>query len=451
MADIYQEIWDSDENGCSVTTRNAEGEWERPDADVRLDQQVRASGRREIDLATRPLFARVNEARFLKPTYAAFIRLLDNYIVNYRRAEEESPAERAEIDAFLEAALATRPMQIALDYITSELRQPLADRDPRDLLYHLWFEPYTNHFGRESVHFASGFEHVFVGEGKYNTRYGGAEHLGEISGYHNWIKFYFDESRGRVNFLGYCYDVRGSALPSSPNVVGLAMTWNHMDLEGNALACLFKKKGGFFVGSSPECELAMGTVAFHESLLGMLAQERRRAAINGDLYDLVMYRSTLPTGARGDQIRSFFPEFVGHAPEERPRPELDRLVVEPIDERRRNDGPVAIVAALPNPRGNDPGREWVELRNTTEAAIDLDGWELRDKIGRSQRLSGTLDAGAVRRVTLADRAGAGIQLANRAGLIALYDPSSLVALVTYEDADSGRALAFPVEAPPTPQ
>lgn len=40
---------------------------------------------------------------------------------------------------------------------------------------------------------SSGLEHVFLGEKDGTT----------ISGYHSWIKYYRDESAGKVNYLGY--------------------------------------------------------------------------------------------------------------------------------------------------------------------------------------------------------------------------------------------------------
>ena len=68
MSDIYQLLWESDENRCSVGVRDGEGDWTNPAADILLDEQIQASGRRTIDLATRPLFARVNETKFALPT-----------------------------------------------------------------------------------------------------------------------------------------------------------------------------------------------------------------------------------------------------------------------------------------------------------------------------------------------------------------------------------------------
>lgn len=47
--DVFQRIWDSDENQLSVSRRTKTGEWEDPEADILLDEQVKASGERTID------------------------------------------------------------------------------------------------------------------------------------------------------------------------------------------------------------------------------------------------------------------------------------------------------------------------------------------------------------------------------------------------------------------
>ncbi|MEQ8382059.1 MAG: hypothetical protein RH949_06785 [Coleofasciculus sp. A1-SPW-01] len=75
---IYQLLWEHDENQFSVSPRNSSGDWENPNADILLDEQVKAAGQREIDLATHPLFHTVNEAKLFDKdrTYSSFIQLL---------------------------------------------------------------------------------------------------------------------------------------------------------------------------------------------------------------------------------------------------------------------------------------------------------------------------------------------------------------------------------------
>ncbi|UFP93753.1 lamin tail domain-containing protein [Gloeobacter morelensis MG652769] len=438
---IYQKLWDSDENRFTVTQRNEAGEWADPQAEVFLDAQVRASGKRSLDLAAGPLFAKVEEAKLRLPTYGAFIALLDNYVTTARAAESYDAGEEEEIQNYLETIRETAPVRLAREYINGDLGRNLSEAQFMAALRRIWFELFTNYFQGKSQEYCSGFEHVFVGEAKYDTRFGGAENLGEISGYHNWIKFFLDEKFGRVNFLGYKYDLRGEETPDNPNVVTLQMEWELKSMGGETLARLFKKKGGFFVGTSPECEIAMGTVAFYESEQGLLRQEKRQTTINGARYNLVLYRSTTPQGSRGDFIRSFYPEFLGD--EDGREDPMDRTVVRPRAAARKADGPLVIVAALPNPGRGDSDEEWVELQNVSAGSIELTGWQLRDRANRPEPLAGTIAPGETRRILVTRARPDSMQLGNRAGLIALFDAQdALVAAVDYRRTRSGQVLRF---------
>jgi poly(U)-specific endoribonuclease len=216
--------------------------------------------------------------------------------------------------------------------------------------------------------------------------------------------------------------------------------------RGELVAQLFKKKGGFFVGSSPECEMAIGTVAFYESLDGRLKQDKRRTTINGGIYDLVLYRNITVEGNRGEFIRSFFPVFLGN--EGKPLPDnlpdssdIPDVIVVPVD--IKNDKQVAIVEALPNPAGDDEGKEWVKLQNTTNKEIDLTGWEMRDKEARPEPLSGTLQPNQTKQFFISRSNSLSMQLGNKTGLISLYDrESKIVANVRYSRADSGQIIRF---------
>jgi hypothetical protein len=62
---------------------------------------------------------------------------------------------------------------------------------------------------------------------------------------------------------------------------------------------------------------------------------------------------------------------------------------------------VLIAALLPNPEGPDEGHEWVKLKNTADAAVDLEGWLLVDRAGNERALGGTIAAGAELTIALA--------------------------------------------------
>ena len=321
MKDIYQQIWNCDRHKLSVSPRDTDGGWLDPDADILVDEQIAAFGRRDLDLARQPLFHRVNEAKLNDIlTYVSLIALLDNYQFDNQRHEIVSRLEKAEVEQFIEDILATKPIEIARKYIGEQLNIK-CDRDKFAWnLKSIWFDLYTNYFGEVSVRDASGFEHVFVGEGKYDFDDRPDKISGAISGYHSWIKFYLDEKQQRVNYLGHNYDLQGDMGIENPYVVTLQMLWQNChdavqpcDRKRNLAVELFKKKGCFFVGTSPECEIAMGTVAYYESLANYFKKEKRRTTINGAVYDIALYRNIQQDGSRGNYIRSFYPIYLGKA------------------------------------------------------------------------------------------------------------------------------------------
>ncbi len=442
---IYQVLWENDENQFSVSPRNSEGEWENPDADILLDEQVKASGKRSIDLATRPLFHQVNEEKLLDSnrTYNSFIKLLDNYAIRYLDPEFTTEEEVAEQQHFLDLIINTKPIQIAREYINQQFGENISLAKFRQNLQRMWFEIYTNYYRGKSTEFCSGFEHVFVGEGKFDLHAGNKkENLGKISGYHSWVKFYLDEKNQRVNYLGYKYDLKGQAGIANPNVVTLQQLQTVTDMQGNVIAELIKEKGGFFVGASPECEIAIASVAFYESVNGRI-EDKRRAKMDGAKYDLVVYRNINPNGSRGEFIRSFFPIFIGLDDFE--EPEIDRPEIIPVEDVLKNDGAIVITSALPNPEGRDEGNEWVEIKNVTDMVINLSGWQLQDKFERGENLSGEIQPQETQRITVLRSSPNSMQMTNKSGLISLVDnQSEVIAKVKYSKARSGTILSFAV-------
>ena len=314
MNDIYQRIWNSDRHKLLVSPRDVNGKWLNPNADILLNEQIAAFGRRDLDLARQPLFCRVNADKLQNiPTYVSFIELFDNYQFNNQRSEIVTRLEKAEIDRFINAILVTKPIEIVRDYINNYLNFSVNKTEFELQLKKIWFDLYTNYFGNISVKDVSGFEHIFIGEGKYSINSYTKKVLGEISGYHSWIKFYLDEKQQRVNYLGHNYNLRGDAGTENPYVVAVQMLWQDRQNKNNLAIELFKKKGCFFVGTSPECDMAMGTVAFYESLANYkFCKEKRRTTINGAVYDLALYRNIQRDGSRGNYIRSFFPIYLGN-------------------------------------------------------------------------------------------------------------------------------------------
>ncbi|MEM9217317.1 MAG: lamin tail domain-containing protein [Cyanobacteria bacterium P01_F01_bin.150] len=436
---IYQELWDLDldHNGCSVSARGKDGNWIQPDADILLDEQNEATV--GADQAPNPLFAQVNPEKISRPTYQALIALLNNYVVNVRISEDhlgDNEVEDREIEVFLDTILETDVMKKAQDYICNGLNFTDVADNFKSELKRIWFELYTNHFNRIPVPFASGFEHVFVGEGK---RRGDG-----IGGYHSWTKYYLDEQSGRVDFQGFNYDgnfnaqrTDGSAIPI---VATIKMMWNPLDMLGDPIGPLEKDMGGFWVGPSPELQIALGTVAFYESKANLFNQssgnEKEVELMNGR-FNLVMYRSTTVDQQRGDHIRSFFAKFKALKADPGPGKPV------PGNGETVDDGIIRIVKALVNPEGSDMGREWVEIENTSCSIIDLAGWTIADKSDRREPILGQIEPGKVRRIEITRSRPDSAQLGNKGGLIKVYNSENkLIARVSYGKAESGVTLFF---------
>ncbi|KAH8850206.1 Poly(U)-specific endoribonuclease-C [Schistosoma japonicum] len=84
---------------------------------------------------------------------------------------------------------------------------------------------------------SSAFEHVFVGENKGL----------EVLGLHNWIQFHLKEKNNQLNFFGWTKRLCNDQL----------ITVSYVNENKYK-----KPMGSFFVGSSPEFDIAVYTVAF---------------------------------------------------------------------------------------------------------------------------------------------------------------------------------------------
>lgn len=98
------------------------------------------------------------------------------------------------------------------------------------------------------------------------------------------------------------------------------------------------------------------------------------------------------------------------------------------------DGAIRIVAALVNPT-QSPEVEYVTLLNTTNQAINLQGWKIADRDKNKMALSGTIGAGETLRVRLVPP----VMLPNKGGIITVLNDAGLrVDGVTYTKAQASN-------------
>lgn len=197
------------------------------------------------DMAPEPFFTFVDEKVFERPTFKAFIALLDNYFACTGEAEVVTAEEKRENMQFLNMIMDTAVMQYAHQYLLLSGHTKAKSRDEfiREL-NNLWFGLYTRKVRNDS----SGFEHVFVGEIKDDTD--------EIIGFHNWIQLYLEEKRGTFDYQGFVKPKRrgmSSHFPASrEQLVTIQFAWK------GAL----KRASSSLIGTSPEFEIALYTLCF---------------------------------------------------------------------------------------------------------------------------------------------------------------------------------------------
>jgi hypothetical protein len=401
MRDIYQRIWDADqqEHGLPALRPNESKDAER--GYVVVDES--GAGRSHRVLAD----VHIPDAK--RDTYELAKRLFNNYTLDQTKPELNTPEEDEEVRHLLQTTLDTSPMRVAQEYVARQLDAPISDHAWYQMLWDVWFRQFDDGHNRD----LSGFEHVIVGEQKGS----------KAQGYHFWYKYHLDEStdflqRDDIAYHGTRY--RGPNAHEGvlvPEVVTISYKWDAFDYDAGARRPLTKPIGGFWVGCSIEGLMALGAVRCLPRV-----GAPKQALINGALYNLKVFRSP---DARS--MRTFYPEFVdfdgrqGHDGEPQPAP---------LKAAR-------IVAALVNPVGTEEGHETVTVINPTPAALDLNGWRIEDRLERSETLSGPIVGPG--ETTVVQLTGRGARLTNSDASISLLDPEGrLVHRVTYVKAQARR-------------
>jgi len=185
------------------------------------------------DHAPQPFFTRVDQnAIDARPTFRAFMALQDNYNPTGGQHDALTLSNVVtEVNAYLDEVMKTSVITTLYNYL--KCANVVTDQnDLRQQIHELWFAQYARHTGGTVD--SSGFEHVMVGEYKGTN---------VVNGLHNWMAYYNKERTHAINYYGYV----GQA---SPNLVALNYMWNGHH----------KELGSFFVGTSPEFDLALFTL-----------------------------------------------------------------------------------------------------------------------------------------------------------------------------------------------
>uniref|UniRef100_A0A914WLP4 Endoribonuclease n=2 Tax=Plectus sambesii TaxID=2011161 RepID=A0A914WLP4_9BILA len=216
------------------TLREQDANRARPNQ-IGLDYQGHTTTQNDADNARNSLFQHVDTSVLRKPTYEKFIALTDNYDKYTGNAEDETNAEKNEITSFLDAVLESTIWRKLYEFLHDKNHPYASDTATfRKWIAQLWFVRYSRAKGRLDT---SGFEHIFMGEIKNN----------EISGMHNWVRFYLLEKDSSQRF-----DYKGFLVQRFNVMAAVKFSWGSE----------YKRSGSFLIGTSPEFDMALYTLCF---------------------------------------------------------------------------------------------------------------------------------------------------------------------------------------------
>ncbi|CAH1266043.1 ENDOU [Branchiostoma lanceolatum] len=170
-----------------------------------------------------------------------FLRLLDNYDID--QPEYVTEKEENDARAFINRCLDTAVMKEAHSFLAEKghmSQSGYSDTSRKgfaDMLYAMWFTPYESDDNWIQQLGSTAFERTFVGESRHH----------EMTGFHNWLRLYREEFLGHIQ-LNDCkrHDCDDRMILT-------------VDFEWEDIG---QKRDSFFVGTSPEFELALYTVCF---------------------------------------------------------------------------------------------------------------------------------------------------------------------------------------------
>lgn len=180
----------------------------------------------ELDSTTK-VFKSVNNDFLNEQEYKCFMSLFDNYESDRKIEETETGVEKEEISNFMNLVSNDDKMLSLYNYLNGDNKYGSYE-DFINYVKNTWFKI------DDKLNNCT-FEHVFIGEIKGK----------QVTGYHNWVKYYTDETKGEIKLkkvmnIVDLYDYKK---------VTLSMDWNGKN----------KKISGFVVGISPITEFIVKT------------------------------------------------------------------------------------------------------------------------------------------------------------------------------------------------
>ncbi|QDY85957.1 hypothetical protein FQU75_22910 [Paenibacillus polymyxa] len=294
---LFEEIWQADMDGNGVlplikgvsdSDRNDEKGYVIVDMDPFSGRGGRGERNREVNVLTNVTIPEEKMA-----SYNIFQKFHNNYDWHEKENDPVTEEEENEIRELLEFSIKTPPMKIVRDYALEKkiISNGTSDEEWLEQLKDIWFGQYQ----RNST---SAFEHIFMGEQKGT----------ELNGHHFWYHYYINDGpfevthvRDAIHFLKTVEVVRAEQSHLA-EVITIKYNYEEVDSAGNKTV-LQKKKGGFFVGTSTEGLIALGTAAFFDG------RENVPIELNGEKYDLAVFKAQDdPT-----KLRTFFPKIKQHA------------------------------------------------------------------------------------------------------------------------------------------
>lgn len=191
------------------------------------------------------LFSYVNSDFFELPTFKTLINIFNDFdpVLQHIRLTLKDEKEQ-HIDNFLYEISQTNVIKLIHKYlIKCKLTKCINYDDFISELKYYWFK-YHNIQNEECL-----FQHIFLGQ-LSQTR-------NMVSGYHNWIKYYFDQENNEIEFVGHLYSILNPKLDSNVGkndyYLNIRFLWRGLK----------KQIDGFLIGTSPEYDFAISSLAFY--------------------------------------------------------------------------------------------------------------------------------------------------------------------------------------------